>query len=376
MKIIIILQGLLLRVLSQPHEECHKEEQQIQYHVYNANVEIKMYPCILTSMNNTKICEAHHYRKSINYPSKVKDECIKYNYPAGTVKRFRSNIEVKGEAIFVNVCEFTGSAKLLAHTVGTQTYSNGRYYNPTYKYFVFWPVNDCHDIHLIYTGLFDVWIDRKKSKYINNKHVGLKLTDNTSFCNSEIWKTDNDGIFVSIHKIESSISMNLYKTLNSTPRDCKITSQMEDNSMNPVPEDTTTKRQPSDQNEIMFPQSPPQKRSHETKPLKEEGKPQYLLAKEQINELNILVMCLMFVAALFALCYLFNAIVNFLSLWRAGKARTSKSRTYLLNCVSQSLTNRYLFLDKGSDTKTKMNVYSSLPHLYECVEYGRCNKPT
>lgn len=371
MKIIIVFQGLLLGALSHPQETCQKGEHQVEYYVYNANVEINVYPCILTNQKYDRICENYNYKNLSNhYPSHITHNCTTYNYAQGTIAKTDFGVidTVYKKPVFINLCELTASAKLLEGTIKTEQvtrlYNNGRYYS-THQHHVFWPVDACQDLDLMYIGRFDVWTYKNKTKYINNKVARLKLTKALTFCGYEIWETNNDGIIVSTHKIKTSDSTNLYKELNSTlPDDCKIALKEENNSTI----DSRIKTS-FDQNEPRPPDL------HAIEKSDEELEALYTTFQKDVEYLNALVVCLMLFVAFFVLWYFFNVAVNFASLWKAGKRRTSKSRLYLLNCVSQSFTNRYLLLNGWSDAKSKLNAFTSPTHLYESVDYRLCNKP-
>lgn len=74
--IVVILQGLLSGSLSYPQEKCQKEKQQIQYYIYDTNVEIKMYPCIVSEKNHRRTCENYNYSNVVaDYPFII-DKCI------------------------------------------------------------------------------------------------------------------------------------------------------------------------------------------------------------------------------------------------------------------------------------------------------------
>lgn len=92
---------------------------------------------------------------------------------------------------------------------------------------------------------------------------------------------------------------------------------------------------------------------------------------EEIDNFRNLFHYMIFAVVTFVLWYIFNVMVNFYSLWTVGRARNSKNCAYLMNCVSQSLTNRYLYKWSSEKGETKR---PSSPELYGSTEnelYGK-----
>lgn len=236
--IVVILQGVIVLALAYSQEKCQKEEQRTQYHIYNTNVEIKIYPCVITDRYSAQTCENRNYRKVVNdYPSII-NKCIYQNYVPGVVTINDSVVFDKAnkKRIFVNLCELTASAKLLEGTVETsqvvREYTSGRYYDPTYQHFVFWSTEPCQDVQVVHRGFFHVWTDRYGHKYIRNEQISLRLTEKIYFCGYEMWKTDYEGIIVSTNSVESSIVADLSgKFQSALPDDCDVTTAAVDNSL-------------------------------------------------------------------------------------------------------------------------------------------------
>ncbi|XP_018574850.1 uncharacterized protein LOC108913725 [Anoplophora glabripennis] len=92
--------------------------------------------------------------------------------------------------------------------------------------------------------------------------------------------------------------------------------------------------------------------------------------RRNINDLKALLNYLLFFLLVCVLWYILSVIVNCSSLRTVGKTRASKNKTYLMNCVSQSLTNRYVFLGSKESEKNGPVVMSKLQEseLYESIE--------
>lgn len=370
--ILIILQGLLTGVLNYPQEDCQKEKNQIQYYIYNANVEIKAYPCLLSNKNNIHTCEDYNYENIINnYPNHIANKCLSYHYPDDTFTRVTSGIyeTTKHGRIFITLCKISAYSNLLEDTIEYQNklsqYKRAKYYDKPNGHFILWSTNICQDLHLTYTAFFDVWTDKRRTKHIRNEQVSLKLTEKKFFCDSDMWMTDYDGVVVSTNYITTMINETLTKQLHSKlPHYCDAT------------DDTSTDWKDSTTDISTTPNNQPRPESEVAEKLNEDEEVQkieerYLKNKKNINKLKFLTECLMFVAALFVLWCVFNVMVNFNTLWTAGKRGTSRSRAYLINCVFHSSTSRYLYLNLFSGK----NGLKPPPKLYESVENEFYNKP-
>ncbi|XP_018578056.1 uncharacterized protein LOC108916321 isoform X3 [Anoplophora glabripennis] len=94
---------------------------------------------------------------------------------------------------------------------------------------------------------------------------------------------------------------------------------------------------------------------------------------EDITKLRTALFCVTFLVLFCVLWYLFNVVVNFMSLRRLNRNRAYREKVRLMNCVSQGLTSRYLFLE---ETKTPRGVTSvKASELYASVDNELYNKP-
>lgn len=385
---VLILQMLLMAVLSYVQDKCKKEKQQIQYYLYKANVEIKTYPCLL---NNNHTCKEYGYKELVNYyPDHIANQCLLYHYPKDNFVRITSGIYKHNKIgpIFVTLCETPAFSNLLKDTVTIlpnklRLYNPGRYYNPNYNHYILWSTNICQDLRFMYTGFFDVWIDRLGNKYIRTEQISLKLMDEKSFCDAQIWKTDYDGIIVSTSYWVTGVNETLpWKLKSPLPYDCDITEKSEDIRTNTdwkisIPSASSgLYSQTGDGTSESYPQSDLQmseklNSEEEVKKLEVE----YVRNMEDIETLKSLGQCIMFVLVLFALWYVFSVIINFSTLWTIGKWRKSGRYAHLMNCVSHSLTSHYLSFVKSSGEESELTTLESLPKLHETVENEFYNKP-
>lgn len=69
---------------------------------------------------------------------------------------------------------------------------------------------------------------------------------------------------------------------------------------------------------------------------------------KEISDLKTLLYCSTFFVIFCVVWYIFNVVVNFISLKKSMKMRTSGSKAYLMYCISQSLTIRYLRVNQGT----------------------------
>lgn len=363
--IVVILHGLILEVLSYQQEKCRKEKHSVKFYIYNANVNITLYPCIQTEGNATDICKNYKYTEIHDDHFDIIDKCIETNFARGTVTREGTNVYYKNDRkkIFLKLCKLTAyveltTRKIVESMIGQRNYDDGREYlfkNQSHdvalkNHFIFWTPNICKDLNFIYNGSFDVWSLQNGQKYIRNEQISLILTESEELCSSKIWKTDYDGIIVSTQRINTLLSTNLtQKYQSSRPRDCEIAAEAPRNGL-------TTDQQYDFTG---------------TEELKKEVTVTTTNDKQkaEISDLKTSVLYLILVVIVILLWYAFNVIVNFSALRTAGKKKATKSSTYLIYCVSQSLTNRYLYLDNNPvNEKNHPNNLQSLPQLYETVE--------
>lgn len=99
------------------------------------------------------------------------------------------------------------------------------------------------------------------------------------------------------------------------------------------------------------------------------------LQNEEINKLQILLHCVVLLILISVLWYVFNVVVNFVSLKKLNRRRPPKERSHLFNCLSQSLTTRCIFFSQQEKEELRGSVSGiQTPQLYVTVDNELYNK--
>ncbi|XP_018568046.1 uncharacterized protein LOC108908483 [Anoplophora glabripennis] len=89
--------------------------------------------------------------------------------------------------------------------------------------------------------------------------------------------------------------------------------------------------------------------------------------EKQISDIKALLFYLTILLIVCVLWYVFNTCINLFSL-RKLRRRIAKNKLYLMNCVSQSLTSRYLYFNSGDNLNNEVVKVPKNDELYEYIE--------
>lgn len=356
-----ILQMLSLGVLMDTTKQCELKETD-RYYIYNTTVNISTYHCFYSAGPDFK---CNNYGRKVTNPN-ILSKCRKLR---------KSNISANDPSIFDSTyyeqvetaaCKSLTQAKLLEDKVISAENKEYRYSTGNFvdtSGYILWFPNLCDDLHRIYIGKFEVYTTEDDHvKYIRNRNSSLKLIKaKEQLCGLDIWSTNYDDVIVfSQYIATSSFSDSSPNFQSSLDKDCvigvtskiKIVTSEGELQLTSKPEVGVTEKLYSRKEDAT---------SLEMAVLDEE---------ENIEELKKSVYYLLIFIVVCCLWYIFDVLVNCSSLRMVSKTRTTNDRAYIINCVSQSLTNRYIFLVPKGNEKSELvdmsNVQES--NVYETVD--------
>lgn len=255
----------------------------------------------------------------------------------------------------------------------------------------FWIPHDiCRSVREADVGYEEQGVSyEKQMKFIRTKSSTWTLIRQGKLCGENIWYTYNESLVASESRLQFSSSPPKEKVIKKATFASSNTSLKKNYpGGSEIPEEKAKySKSESHESPISSNQDSPSVTENTFHPLHSNTTPnrnrtnQELLQKisllnDKIKELQILLPFAMFLILLCVLWYIFNVIVNFVSLKKLNKTRTSKKRSHLFNCVSQSLTTRCTFLEERETKESGGNVSGiPAPHLSVTVDNELYSRP-
>ncbi|XP_018578051.1 uncharacterized protein LOC108916321 isoform X1 [Anoplophora glabripennis] len=217
---VAVLQGLLLVTSTYSRvSTCRKENQQALYYIYNGNVETHSFYCFRNVDENFK-CENFNNGKPVtNHYQDILSKCRQKN------EGINSNLGIK-----VKLCQVPARVNLLQNNITLVSNKTCRYkeescYDSVVGKYVFWDYKEnCQNLIRMYNDMVDVWnVGQNEMKFIRKNRVSLLLTERTKLCDTEVWKTNHNGIVVSTNYIKA-VKGNLLTFQDVLPEACSTNS--------------------------------------------------------------------------------------------------------------------------------------------------------